>query len=402
MTLRIGTGRAAALVRHIAGSALPPASFQRGGAARCRASAVVPALAPPVLGVAALGYARRPRGVGMKRGVVARAVAAETEAVRAAVEGDTVRVHYKGSLEDGTVFDSSEGRAPLSFTLGRQQVVPGFEAAVAGLRPGDRVSVKLAPEQAYGDRNEGLVITIPAAQAPSGLEVGMQVRMSSSSGRAVPATVVELAEDGAVKVDANPRLAGKTLLFDIELVGFKEFLAPEKPPEGMELATFAAGCFWGVELAFQRVRGVVATSVGYCQGEMERPTYEDVCGAGTGHTEGVRVVYNPREVSFKDLLETFWERVGRNATTLNRAGNDEGPQYRSGVYFHSEEQRLQGEESVRALEQRLGEKVVTEVEKAAPFWLAEDYHQQYLANGGRNNNPQSAAKGCTDTIRCYG
>eukprot|EP00931_Biecheleriopsis_adriatica_P040952 TRINITY_DN23457_c0_g1_i1.p1 TRINITY_DN23457_c0_g1~~TRINITY_DN23457_c0_g1_i1.p1 ORF type:complete len:418 (+),score=102.86 TRINITY_DN23457_c0_g1_i1:34-1287(+) len=320
---------------------------------------------------------------------------------RPAVLGDAVLVHYEGKLEDGTVFDSSEGRSPLSFTLGQGQVVPGFEEAVLGLTPGEVKNVSIPPDKAYGEQNDALVMTVDKSQAPAGIKEGMTVQLGSA-GRQIPAKVTKIAEDGTVTVDANHVLAGKTLDFRIELVGYRQLLAPADPPPGKELATFAAGCFWGVELAFQRIEGVESTCVGYAQGTKEAPTYEEVCRKTTGHTEAVRVVYDPNVVSYGTLLETLWERVGKNATTMNRAGNDEGPQYRSGIYFHSDAQKAEAETSRQKLQERLGETVVTEVEAAAPFWMAEDYHQQYLEKGGRLGNPQSAAKGCKDTIRCYG
>eukprot|EP00927_Polykrikos_kofoidii_P076602 TRINITY_DN73667_c0_g1_i1.p1 TRINITY_DN73667_c0_g1~~TRINITY_DN73667_c0_g1_i1.p1 ORF type:complete len:466 (+),score=77.56 TRINITY_DN73667_c0_g1_i1:152-1399(+) len=415
MPPRVGTLRAAVVARHIISPGdvpLPRAEFAcepkvHGANGRERGVSAALLVSPVVAMVALVATRSRRSGVGgpnARRGltVVAAASNAEDTTSRVAVDGDAVRVHYKGMFEDGTQFDSSEGRDPLIFTLGQKQVVPGFEAAVRGLRRGQRVSVKLPPKEAYGERREQLVFTIPSNEAPSHMKVGLQVRMQTSSGQTVPATVINVAEDGAVTVDANPRLAGRTLHFDIELVGFKEFLAPAVAPKGLEFATFAAGCFWGVELAFQRVPGVVATSVGYTQGQTERPTYEEVCSARTGHTEAVHVTFDPQKVTFDELLHIFWERVGANATTPNRAGNDEGPQYRSGIYFHGEEQRLSADASVKALQQKLGRTVVTEVEAAGPFWFAEDEHQQYLEKGGRSGNGQSAAKGCTDKIRCYG
>lgn len=269
------------------------------------------------------------------------------------------------------------------------------------MSPGEKKSVTLPPDQAYGERDERLVLSFPAEKVPEGLQVGMQVNLGSG-GRQVPARVTKINPDGSAELDCNNEMAGKTLLFDVELVGFKELVAPATAPTGKALGTFAAGCFWGVELAFQRVPGVESTSVGYAQGQLEKPTYEDICSGTSGHTEAVRVVYDPNEVTFEQLLTTFWERVGKNATTLNLAGNDSGPQYRSGIYFHSEEQKAIAEKSVAELQERLGEKVVTEVEAAAPFWFAEDYHQQYLSKGGRFGRPQSAEKGCTDTIACYG
>eukprot|EP00746_Dinoflagellata_sp_MGD_P085287 gnl/MRDRNA2_/MRDRNA2_33769_c0_seq2.p1 gnl/MRDRNA2_/MRDRNA2_33769_c0~~gnl/MRDRNA2_/MRDRNA2_33769_c0_seq2.p1 ORF type:complete len:426 (+),score=66.06 gnl/MRDRNA2_/MRDRNA2_33769_c0_seq2:41-1318(+) len=319
------------------------------------------------------------------------------EEARTAVDGDNVRVDYTGKLEDGSVFDSSVGKSPISFRLGSGQLVPGFEAAVRGMRVGEKKTATLPPDQAYGPIRPDMVMTVPADKAPQGLTVGQKIGLGTQTGQKIPATVTEITPDGSVTVDANHMLAGKTLIFDLELVGFRELLAPSEAPAGLELATFAAGCFWGVELAFQRVPGVISSNVGYCQGQKEQPTYEEVCSAQTGHTEGVRVVFDPQKVSFSDLLKVFWERVGKNAVTLNVAGNDTGPQYRSGIYFHSKAQEEEARQSLEKLQEELGQTVVTEIEAAAPFWLAEDYHQQYLEKGG-----QSAAKECTDTIRCYG
>jgi len=142
---------------------------------------------------------------------------------RAAKDGDEVLVQYRGSFEDGTAFDLSHDEEPLSLKIGAGQVIPGFEAAVRGLRVGQNVSVTLPPEQGYGQRNEQLVVSIPAAQVPYGLQEGMQVMLGTTiPGQKVPATVTTIKEDGSAVVDANPPLAGKTLLFDIKLVGFKE------------------------------------------------------------------------------------------------------------------------------------------------------------------------------------
>jgi len=143
--------------------------------------------------------------------------------------------------------------------------------------------------------------------------------------------------------------------------------------------------------------GVISTNVGYTQGHKEQPTYQEVCGKQTGHTEAVRVVFDPKQVSFSALLELFWQRVGKNAVTLNVAGNDQGPQYRSGVYFHNAEQEKEARFSLQKVQENFDQNVITEIEVAAPFWLAEDYHQQYLEKGG-----QSAEKLNTEPIRCYG
>ncbi|XP_002969802.2 peptide methionine sulfoxide reductase A1 [Selaginella moellendorffii] len=168
----------------------------------------------------------------------------------------------------------------------------------------------------------------------------------------------------------------------------------------MAMATFAAGCFWSVELAFQRIPGVIKTTVGYTQGSKESPTYHDVCTGRTGHAEAVLVEYDPKEVSYTALLDAFWKK--HDPTQADGQGNDLGSQYRSGIYFHTPEQEKLAKQSLEQEQQRLGKKIVTELLPATTFYPAEDYHQQYLEKGGRGGRKQSAAKGCTDPIRCYG
>lgn len=169
------------------------------------------------------------------------------------------------------------------------------------------------------------------------------------------------------------------------------------PPVGnrLPLATFAGGCFWGVELAFQRQPGVVDSCVGYCAGHKADPTYEEVCSGRTGHTEAVQVTYNDKEVSYGELVDLLFSRI--DPTALNRQGNDVGSQYRSGIYTHSSEQQSIAEQKKAAIPG-----CVTEVKPIDKFWPAEEYHQQYLSKGGRMGSAQSAAKGCKDRIRCYG
>lgn len=173
-----------------------------------------------------------------------------------------------------------------------------------------------------------------------------------------------------------------------------------KSKEGYSIATFAGGCFWGLELAYQRVPGVVATAVGYCQGQVEQPTYGAVCSGSTGHTEAVQVYYDPKECPYENLLDTFFDRV--NPTTVNGQGNDFGTQYRTGVYVHSEEQMKLAKSRFEAEAPKFSKKIASELENVEVFWPAEDYHQQYLEKGGRMGMGQSAEKGCKDTIRCYG
>jgi len=147
-------------------------------------------------------------------------------------------------------------------------------------------------------------------------------------------------------------------------------------------ATFAAGCFWGVEEVFRTTPGVVATEVGYVGGRIERPTYEQVCAGGTGHAEAVEVTYDPTQVSYGTLLHVFWEN--HDPTTPNRQGPDVGEQYRSAIFFHSPDQEAAAVASKASLEQagRFRRPIVTQIVPASTFWRAEEYHQQYLAKRG--------------------
>ncbi|HEV8581130.1 MAG TPA: peptide-methionine (S)-S-oxide reductase MsrA [Thermoanaerobaculia bacterium] len=150
----------------------------------------------------------------------------------------------------------------------------------------------------------------------------------------------------------------------------------------MATATFGAGCFWGVEAEFRRVKGVTATAVGYEGGALKDPTYRDVCSDRTGHAEVVQVEYDPAVVSYDDLLNVFWEN--HDPTTLNRQGPDVGTQYRSVVFFHTPEQEAAARAAKERLEKsgRYRRPIVTQIEPATEFWRAEEYHQQYLEKRG--------------------
>jgi peptide-methionine (S)-S-oxide reductase len=149
-----------------------------------------------------------------------------------------------------------------------------------------------------------------------------------------------------------------------------------------ELATFGAGCFWGVEVTFRNVPGVKDALVGYLGGTLKNPTYRDVCTGRTGHAEVVQVKYDPAEVSYDKLLDVFWEN--HDPTTLNRQGPDAGTQYRSAIFYHTPEQKRVAEESKAQLEAsgRFRRPIVTEMTEATAFYPAEDYHQRYLEKRG--------------------
>ncbi|QPJ64683.1 MAG: peptide-methionine (S)-S-oxide reductase MsrA [Candidatus Nitrohelix vancouverensis] len=150
----------------------------------------------------------------------------------------------------------------------------------------------------------------------------------------------------------------------------------------MEKATFGAGCFWGIEEVFRSTPGVRSTAVGYCGGHMPEPTYEMVCTGGTGHAEVVQLEFDPDQVSYEQLLDVFW--ANHDPTTLNRQGPDVGTQYRSAIYYHSDEQEALASQSKAKQDEsgRFRNPIVTEIETAPAFYRAEEYHQQYLAKRG--------------------
>ncbi len=163
-------------------------------------------------------------------------------------------------------------------------------------------------------------------------------------------------------------------------------------PEGTDLAMFAAGCFWGVEKTFWQTPGVVSTAVGYAGGYTPNPTYDEVCSGQTGHSEVVRVVFDPARISYEELLKVFWEE--HDPTQGMRQGNDVGTQYRSAIYIYSDEQRQAAEASREAYQQAVTAagygQITTEIQDAPEFYFAEDYHQQYLAKNPAGYCPNHA------------
>lgn len=153
-----------------------------------------------------------------------------------------------------------------------------------------------------------------------------------------------------------------------------------------ETATFANGCFWCTEAIFEQLDGVISATSGYTGGQTENPTYKQVCTGQTGHAECLQIIYDPAKISFEQLLEVFWET--HDPTTLNRQGADVGTQYRSGIFYHSEEQKQKAEEYKDKLNKSgaFDKPIVTEITPFTKFYPAEDYHQQYFENN-ENTNP---------------
>ncbi len=183
-------------------------------------------------------------------------------------------------------------------------------------------------------------------------------------------------------VDPERALPGRDTPMPVPEQHFVNFHPLRGPyPDGLETAMFALGCFWGAERKFWEVPGVYTTAVGYAAGITPNPTYEEVCSGRTGHTEAVLVVFDPKVISYDELLRVFWE--SHDPTQGMRQGNDVGTQYRSGIYVYSDVQRDLAERSRAAYQERLtaagyGE-ITTEILDAPEFHFAEDYHQQYLA-----------------------
>ncbi len=150
--------------------------------------------------------------------------------------------------------------------------------------------------------------------------------------------------------------------------------------EKTETAILAAGCFWGVEEAFRTLPGVISTEVGYTGGDVDEPTYEQVCDGNTGHAEAVKIAFNPKELPYEQILEVFWE--SHDPTTMNRQGPDVGEQYRSAIFYTTPEQKEIAEWSKQAAQNRFSKKIVTSIEKAREWWKAENYHQQYFLKRG--------------------
>lgn len=150
----------------------------------------------------------------------------------------------------------------------------------------------------------------------------------------------------------------------------------------MPIATFAAGCFWGVEAQFAKQPGVLKTTVGYMGGHTENPTYDQVCEKTTGHAEVVQIEYDDQQIDYDALLDLFWQM--HDPTTLNQQGADIGDQYRSAIFYHNDQQRIMAEQSMVVLDKSgiFGDPIVTQLAPVDTFWRAEEYHQQYHAKNG--------------------
>lgn len=291
--------------------------------------------------------------------------------------GDYVKVDLKTSIQDSELLPYDQGL--VHFVVNGGGFTPEIHKQIEKMNVGDKNEIIVAG----GDYDEKMAADVPLSRVPAGLKSGEIVRFSNG----LRARVIDVSET-TVRLDANSPLAGKQYNVDLHLL-------ERKPIQYLEECVFGAGCFWGVELAFQRMPGVCHTAVGYTQGQLLNPSYEDVCSGETGHVEAVKVLFDPELIQFQDLLQKFFDR--HDPTQLNRQGNDVGTQYRSGIYYTSESQKSIALEWIKKEQIKYKKSIVTELLPAAKFWDAEDYHQRYLENGG-----QSAKKDAEEPIRCYG
>lgn len=149
----------------------------------------------------------------------------------------------------------------------------------------------------------------------------------------------------------------------------------------MEKATFAAGCFWGVQVEFDKIKGIGKTTVGYTGGHTKDPKYDDVCEGDTGHAEAIEIEFDPKKITYKELLKVFWG--AHNPTTSNRQGPDIGEQYRSVIFYHSKSQKEEAEASKKLEQNKYVDPIVTSIEPAKTFYSAEEYHQKYSKKHGK-------------------
>lgn len=169
--------------------------------------------------------------------------------------------------------------------------------------------------------------------------------------------------------------------------------------EGKEVATLGAGCFWCVEAVFQDLKGVEKVTSGYTGGKVENPTYKEVCTGLTGHAEVCQITYDPKVVSFSEILEVFWQT--HDPTTLNRQGNDVGTQYRSSIFYHNQEQKEISEKYLKKLDESgaFSNKIVTTIEPLGDYYVAEDYHQNYFNENGNQPYCQFVVKPKVEKFR---
>jgi peptide-methionine (S)-S-oxide reductase len=327
------------------------------------------------------------------------------EIPKTAQVGDVVTLDLNLTPENGYVphplFDTS---GIITFVLGWGNYLPGLHTLVEGMQTGESLH-NVCIDAGWGRRRDELVVTVPKSQLKSIkdfsiIKPGRRLHLEGD----IQVLVTKVTED-TITVDANPPLAGASYRCDLTVkqieslpVGVLNNPSESKDTSRYQVATFSLGCFWGAQLAFARMTGVVGTKSGYTQGIQHNPTYEQVCEGKTRHREAVMVVYDPNEVAYPDLMKVALGRLDQTTDVFQlhdlfaSDGDEESTQYRHGFYYHNDEQKRQAEELVNE-----GSRFRIELLSATTFYDAEEYHQHYLVKGG-----QSARKGAKETIRCFG
>jgi len=340
---------------------------------------------------------------------------------RKAALGDIVTIEFELKPENGYVsenlFDSA---GEISFVLGWGNYLPGLhELLLGGMSVGDTVQ-NLSIDAGFGSHSPEMVIEVPKSNLKKVQKIEKIVPNSTLNLQGgIQVTVVDVTKD-TITVDANHPLAGSSfscnlrvldiLPYPVDKLVYKDHCENEQsssslPPSPFEVATFAMGCFWGVELAFMRTPGVVGTRAGYTQGTVDNPSYEEIKEGHTGYREAVMVIYDSRVVSYQDVLAIYNERLAVTAPEYFKldifAEDDDDSesspdsQYRHGIYFHNEDQRKMAHAYISSVKDSRYCEI--ELKPATLFYSADVKHQQYLYKGG-----QAARKGCRETIRCYG
>ena len=327
------------------------------------------------------------------------------KACHRAKAGDIVTIELNLVPEQGFVperlFDT---QGKISLVLGWGNYLPGLHEIIMGMEAGEEVK-EMVIDAGWGSRNPDMIIEVPKMnlrklKSTETLQVGAVLNLQGG----IQVTVVKVTDETII-VDANHPMAGSSYSCSLKVLDVEpfpssklqfDFSSPNPRSSRYEVATWAMGCFWGGELAFMRTPGVVGTKVGYTQGITDDPTYEEVCEGKTQHREAILVIYYPEVVSYEELVKVFIKRLAVTASQYKiELFKDEyySKQYRHGIYYHNYEQRAIAKKVI----DENGNFFDVELKKAAKFYEAEDYHQQYLLKGG-----QSARKNAKETIRCFG
>lgn len=325
---------------------------------------------------------------------------------RCAQHGDIVTIDLEltpeGDFVPERLFDTN---GTISFILGWGNYLPAIHELIEGMRIGEQVD-SISVDAGWGEHRADMVIAVPKSSfknlsSVDIIKVGDLLNLKGD----IRVRVIDITDETII-VDANHPMAGSSYscalkVLDIESCPVLDPAEKETDFSRYQVSTWALGCFWGGELAFARTPGVVGTKVGYTQGNVRNPTYEEVCTGETHHREAVMVIYDPDVVSYEQLMGVYFERLAATTnqysstfgTLFDEDGAPEPLQYKHGIYFHNQRQKEMAAQRIESNKNFYN----VELKEASSFFDAEAYHQQYLLKGG-----QSARKGARETIRCFG